>query len=223
MLRIVFLTVLVPVSVFGQSSGKIWTELGIKGSITKKLDWAAEMTTRFGGNGIETYFAQGTLKYKVTKWFRPSIDYRAIFNYKQVNYTFTNRINLNAEFKHNISRFSGSARIRYQYSFQKLISTNDYDAEFDRAIRFKPQISYDIKKSFITPTLSIEYFYNPMYMPLGQRFTKYRASVGVDLEFDSPHQISVGYILDQQINLPSPERKHILSLSYAYNLGYSKD
>lgn len=217
------LFVFIPFIGFNQSSGKVWTEVGVKGSVTKKLDWGFEVTNRFGNTGHETFFPQATLKYKVTKWFRPSLDYRAIFSREDNgNYSFSNRLNVNAEFKHVIDRFTLSARIRYQYSFDRFIASENYDVEFDKAFRFKPQVMYDINNSFLSPVVSIEYFYNPTFGPLGQRFTKYRAFAGVEFEIDSPHEISIGYILDQQINVPAPDRKHILSISYAYNFGYEK-
>jgi len=213
----------IPFFGFSQSSGKVWTEIGVKGAITKKLDWGFELTNRFGNTGLETFFPQATLKYKVTKWFRPSLDYRAIFSRENNgNYSFSNRLNANAEFKHTIDRFTFSGRIRYQYSFDRFIASDNYNVEFDRAFRFKPQVMYDINNSFLSPVVSIEYFYNPTFGPLGQRFTKYRAFAGVELEIDSPHVISIGYILDQQINIPAPQRKHILSIAYAYNFGYEK-
>jgi len=224
MLRVLLLTLCLPfLSISQQSSGKSWTSIGVKGGINKKIDWAGSFTARIGGPNDQIYFPQVSLKYKVTKWFRPSMDYRAIFSLNNYgNYSFTNRLNLNAEFKYVLNRFSLSARIRYQYSFNRIISSADYNAEYDQAIRWKPQISYDVKNSFITPVINIEFFYNPTFGPLGQRFTKYRAFIGVDLEFDSPHELSIGYMLDQKINLPYPATKHILSINYAYNLGYKK-
>lgn len=224
MFRVLLLTLCLPfLSISQQSSGKSWTSIGVKGSINKKIDWAGSFTARIGGSNDQIYFPQVSLKYKVTKWFRPSLDYRAIFSLnKYGNYSFTNRLNLNAEFKYVLNRFSLSARIRYQYSFNRIISSADYNAEYDQAIRWKPQISYDVKNSFLTPVINIEFFYNPTFGPLGQRFTKYRAFIGVDLEFDSPHELSIGYMLDQKINLPYPATKHILSINYAYNLSYKK-
>ncbi len=224
MFRVLLLTLCLPfLSISQQSSGKSWTSIGVKGSINKKIDWAGSFTARIGGSNDQIYFPQVSLKYKVTKWFRPSLDYRAIFSLnKYGNYSFTNRLNLNADFKYVLNRFSLSARIRYQYSFNRIISSADYNAEYDQAIRWKPQISYDVKNSFLTPVINIEFFYNPTFGPLGQRFTKYRAFIGVDLEFDSPHELSIGYMLDQKINLPYPTTKHILSINYAYNLGYKK-
>lgn len=216
--------IFIPFLGLNQSSGKVWTEIGVKGEITKKLDWAFELTNRFGNYGYETFFPQASLKYKVTKWFRPSIDYRVIFDKENNgNYSFSNRLNVNAEFKHTIDRFSFSGRVRYQYSFDRFNSSENYDVEFDKAFRFKPQISYDINNSIFSPVISIEYFYNPTFGPLGQRFTKYRAFAGFELEIDSPHEIAIGYIFDQQINLPDPRRKHILSISYAYNFDYEKE
>ncbi len=158
MFRVLLFSLCLPFLSLGQqSSGKSWTSVGVKGSLNKKLDWATSFTARIGGSNDQIYFPQISLKYKVTKWFRPSLDYRAIFSLnKYGNYSFTNRLNLNAEFKYVIKRFSLSARLRYQYSFDRLISSANYDSEYDQAIRWKPQITYDINNSFITPIINIE-------------------------------------------------------------------
>lgn len=217
---IVFLSL--SLNCLSQGSGKVWTEVGVKGKLTKNLEWGFEWTNRFGSNGLETSFPQASLKYKVTKWFKPSIDYRAIFSREQnSNYHFSNRLNFNTEFKHSIDRLEGSLRLRYQYSFQHL-GSKSYDVEFDQAFRIKPQISYDINDFFLSPVASIEYFYDPSFSELGKRFTKYRIQIGADLDLNSAHEINIGYILDQQINLPAPKTKHILSLSYTYNFGFEK-
>lgn len=223
MVKYFILFLLIPISSFGQGEGKVWTELGVKGSITKNLDWGLEITNRFGNRGLETFFPQATVKYKFNKYVRASVDYRAVFKKdKYLNYGFSNRLNLNVEFKHKIDRLTAVARLRYQYSFDRLTSSTKYDAEFDQAIRFKPQVSYDINKSIFSPVASIEFFYNPNSGKYGQQFTRYRAYIGVDLDINSPHEIGFGYLFDREINVASPEMKHILVLSYAYNLGFSK-
>lgn len=212
-----------PLLLFGQGSGKVWSEIGLKGDITKKLNWGLELNTRFGSNGLETYFPQATLKYKVTKWFSPSMDYRAIFDQeKNGNYSFSNRLNFNANFKYLVDRFTFAGRIRYQYAFNRIQAINEYNVEFDQAIRIKPEITYDINNSVFSPIVSVEFFYDPNYGPYGQRFTKYRAFAGIELELDGPHSISFGYILDQKIQVPNPKTRHILSLSYSYDFGAKK-
>ena len=212
--------ILFPFIVFGQGKGKVWAEYGVKGEINKKMDWSGQMTTRFGSDGLETFFPQASLKYKLTDWFRPSIDYRAIFSKDQFkNYGFGNRLNFNANFKFSMDRLSFAGRIRYQYAFGGF-GSSAYNVEFDQAFRFKPEFSYDIDNSFITPVASVEFFYDPNYGPYGQRFTKYRAFIGAEFELDGPHEFSVGYLLDQKIQVPNPATRHVLNISYSYNLAY---
>jgi hypothetical protein len=210
-------------SFFGLSQGRgmVWGEYGVKGKVIGDLDWGAELTTRFGTYGVETFFPQLTLRYKVTKWFRPSLDFRSVFDLdKYGNYLNASRLNMNADFKHEINRFKIGARVRYQYSFNSLGNNENYDVEFDQAIRFKPSVAYDFKGSFLSPIASVEFFYNPMYGPEGRQFRKYRVFLGVDFDFDMPHEITLGYIYDQEINRSAPETVHILSIAYTYNLSY---
>jgi hypothetical protein len=222
MKKYIFVFVVFPFFVFGQSEGKVWTEIGVKGSVSKNIGWGLAITNRFGSDGLETIFPQATIKYKVTDWFRPSIDYRAVMKLDEYgNYGFSNRLNLNTEFKHAVSNFTGSLRLRYQYSFDNTPSIK-YDAEFDQAIRFKPQINYDINDCIFTPSISVEYFYNPNFGPQGRIFTKYRAYIGFDLDVNSPHGFSMGYILDRGMNIASNKTKHIFNLSYDYDLGFKK-
>ena len=209
-----------------QGLGKIWLETGVKGGITKKLDWGVELTNRFGTYGLETFFPQATLRYKAFKFMRLSIDYRAIFNKDQyTNYLFSNRINGNVDLKYKVDRFTFMGRIRYQYSFNSLRNNMYYDAEFDQAIRIKPGVSYDIKDSPISLSTSAEYFYNPQNMDGGQQFTKLRAWAGLDytLEFGEKDNkksfdIGCGYILDRQLNVAAPKTSHILNISITYNI-----
>lgn len=212
---------ILPFSLFSQSNeGKIWTEVGVNGKIVKDLDWSADLTTRFGINGLETIFPSVNIKYKVKKWFKPSVEYRYIVDRDNFDtYLNSHRLNFNADFKHTFDRLSLKTRLRYQYSFDRLINSELYNPEFDQAIRLKLGGSYDLKSSFLSPVISAELFYNPNYGPYGQQLTKFRVFAGVDVEMDGPHEISVGYIFDNRINLSRPLTKHILSLGYSYKIG----
>jgi hypothetical protein len=222
MLKYISICVFLPLFAFGQGEGKFWTEIGVKGAVSKKMDWGMEFNNRFDNRGLETFFPQLSIKYKVNKWFKPSIDYRAIVDRKKNgDYSFSNRLNFNATGKFVVNRFSISGRIRYQYAFGRLMSAA-YDPEFDQAFRFKPEISYDINNSIFSPVASIEFFYDPSFHAYGRRFTKYRLFLGAELELDSPFDISIGYILDEKIQLPNPKTRHIVSLSVAYKFGEKK-
>jgi hypothetical protein len=209
-----------------QGVGKVWLETGVKGGITKKIDWGVELTNRFGAYGLETFFPQATLRYKAFKFMRLSVDYRAIFDKDDyTNYLFSNRINGNVDLKKKVKRFTISGRIRYQYAFNGLRNNIYYDAEFDQAIRLKPGISYDVKDSPISISTSAEFFYNPQYMEGGQQFTKLRVWAGLDyaLEFGDKKNkqvfdLSLGYIMDRQLNKADPQLNHILNFSVTYNI-----
>ena len=199
-----------------------WIDLSISKKCFKKLDVSLGITNRIGDLGIQTNFSQFSVKYKLSDWMKPSIDYRLVSN-RQENgaYQFSNRFNTNIQFSKEVKRFDFGLRLRYQYSFSKLVSQQN-DPEFDLAYRIKPSFSYDINNSIISPTMSVEYFYNPENSALGNRFTKTRYNFGINLELDGSHELTLAYILDQQINLPDPLQKHIVSISYNYKLKSKK-
>jgi hypothetical protein len=201
---------------------QLWTEVGVSKKVSKKLKLSLGLTNRFGETGLTTTFSQFSVKYFLTNWLRPSIDYRLVSSQqKNGSYLTNNRINTNIQFSKDIKRLSFKLRLRYQYSFSKFNQSN-YDPEFDLAYRFRPSMSYDINNSIISPTMSVEYFYNPENSALGNRFTKTRYILGFDLELEGAHELTFAYILDQQINLPDPLQKHIFSISYNYKLKSKK-
>ena len=180
------------------------------------------LTNRFGETGLTTIFSQFSVKYSLTNWLRPSIDYRLVSSQqKNGSYLTNNRINTNIQFSKDTKRLSFKLRLRYQYSFSKFNQSN-YDPEFDLAYRFRPSISYDINNSIISPMISGEYFYNPENSVLGNRFTKARYFIGTAFELDGPHELTIGYIYDRQINLPDPLQRHIVSITYNYKLKSKK-
>jgi hypothetical protein len=219
--RVLFLFIFSINAVGQQTSFQVWTETGVRGKITKKLDWNLSLTNRIQDYKLVTMFPQFSLKYKVLDWFKPSIDYRLISNREDNgNYTNNHRINFNLQFEQEIKRLSVGFRFRYQYSF-KGFSTN-YEPEFDNAIRLKPSLSYDIKKSYFTPIFSSEFFFNPSVGPFGERLTRIRTFFGLDINLKGPHELQVGYFFDQKINLPRSNTRNVLNVQYSYNLSSKK-
>lgn len=201
---------------FAQDEFEVWTELGAGGEIVNDLDWQVDLNTRFGNQGINTFFPQVGLEYKVDKLFRPSIEYRYILDQDEYgNFIGANRLNFNISMKDNVKRFTLSARFRYQYGFNALRSGDDFNPDFDRAFRGKFGAEYDINNSIFTPEASIEFFYNPLYGPSTPSFSKMRISIGTELELDGPHKVSFKYQLDDRFEFLAPSR-HVISVSYGY-------
>lgn len=208
--------------IHGQSTVfQVWNELGVSGKLNKDVSYGVNLTTRFGGDGLNTIFPQVSLKYKLNKYVRVSVDYRLIGK-KELNGNMltSHRINGNLQLSYGIKRHSFGFRTRYQYSFNSL--GGPYESEFDQAFRFKPSYSYDLNNSIFTPNFSCEFFYNPQNGENGKQFTRIRYYVGVDMELKGPHGLELGYYYDQKIQVANPVNRSILSLSYSYAIGQTK-
>jgi hypothetical protein len=209
-------------SVFCQSTVfQVWNELGVSGKLKNDFSYGLDLTTRFGNDGLGTVFPQLSLKYKLNKYVRVSVDYRLIGK-KELNGNFltSHRINGNLQFSYGIKRHSLAFRTRYQYSFNSLVGA--YESEFDQAFRFKPSYAYDINNSILTPKVSCEFFYNPLIGESGNQFTRIRYYVGVEMELEGPHGLELGYYYDQKIQVANPVNRSILNLSYSYAVGQTK-
>ena len=217
---IIFLFLGISLPSFGQNDEfMVWAKAGVRGDLAKKTDWMFDLNSRFDGAGVATFFPQAGIEYKVKKWFKPSVEYRFLIDKnKYGNYKSSHRLNVNANFKKSIERFSLSARVRYQYAFDQFGSPDSYDADFDQAFRFKPAVGYNIKGSIFSPTVSAEFFYNPVLGPQGRQFNKVRLAFGTKLELDGPHSLSVKYQLDKKFRDYSAGTRHVIAVSYEFKL-----
>ena len=204
-------------SCFSQNNDyMLWLRAGAKGEVIKNLSWNGELNGRIGSYGLETFFPQAGLEYKVKKWFRPSIEYRFLIDRnKYGNYKASSRINFNANFKKSLNDFDFGLRLRYQYAFNSL-STQSYNSDFDKAFRLKGQIGYKIDGTVFTPGISGEMFYDPQYGPTTPGFTKLRMAIGTKINLKGPNSLSVKYQFDKKFRNYSDGLRHVLSVAYAY-------
>ena len=201
-----------------QNSFMGWGKVGVKGKIVKRFDWDAELNARVGRNGLETFFPQVGITYKLQKWVKPSLEYRFIIDKNQIgNYKSSHRLNANLNFEKEWKGVGAELRVRYQYAFNR-VNTLSYDPDFDQAIRLKPAISYKIPNSIFTPDVSCEFFYDPLYGPRGQRFTKLRAAIGSKIKLSKQHSLSIKYQIDKRIRDYGKGIRNVIAVSYSYKL-----
>lgn len=205
---------LVSKGLFAQYEYMTWAELGVEAKVTKRFKLSGELNGRFGSSGLETFFPQVGVQFKAAKWFKPSVEYRLIIDKNKIgNYHATNRLNINADFGYEVKRFDLGLRVRYQFAFNSL-SQSSYDADFDQALRMKPGIKYNIKGSKITPEISAEFFYNPMYGPLSPGFNKVRGAAGFKWNLKGAHEVGMKYQFDKKFRDYSANVRHVLAVSY---------
>lgn len=219
MKALLLFTVIIGFSFFGHSqSFEFWNSIGAKYKIGKRLTVAGSFTDRINNRGVKAFFPELTSKLKITKWASVSIDYRYVSKKENNgNYLGANRFNFNARFKNSYKRIKYSCRFRYQMS-----SGGDpnqgYESDFDEAFRFKPAVTYNIKKSAFEPSFGIDFFYNPTHGVYGKRFDKVRYSIGSSIELGGPHTIEVSLKLDHKFNSSSNGNKLIFALAYELDL-----
>jgi hypothetical protein len=217
MWRLVFISMLFSTAYAQSYTSEVWVLTGLKTELSKKIDVGVSFNQRYGTQGLETFFPEGMLRFKASKWFRPSVEYRFIAKKRlDGSYGTSQRINLNASFLYTKKRMDAGLRLRYQFGFN-LFSTA-YDSEFDVAFRVKPYFTYDVKDFILSPTVSTEFFYDPTHSASGQQIKKIRSHLGTTLDLNSPHEFSFGYYYDWNVNQWNPTNKHIFMLSYQYKL-----
>ena len=217
MLKLLTFFLLLTSCSFAQLTREVWCGTGIQRKLTKNLEATLDINSRFYSFKEQLFYPELTFKYKVKKWFKPSIDYRGLVELnKYGNYKYANRLNFNLNFEKSFNNLSFGFRIRYQYVFNGIRSYENYSPEFDQTIRLKPSIKYDIKKSRFTPNASVEWFYNPNNGPTGDRFAKIRSSVGADIALKGPHVLSINYLYGVSVNSAKTKSQHILSIYYCF-------
>ena len=161
---------------------------------------------------------QFSYKYKLNKYIRPSLDYRFIGSRTQEgNFAYQHRININLQGNYELARFMIGLRGRYQFTTNRL--AENFEPEFGEAIRIRPSIAYDIKKSVLSPQASMEFFTGPMDGQQGYHLNRIRWNVGLGFDWEGPHTFEIAYIYDQRIMSPGSLNRAIMNLSYGYNIG----
>jgi len=217
MKRLLFLLGLLPGLALSQNSTvfQSWNELGLSYKLDKKQSFGLDFTTRFDASGLQTFFPQISYKYKVNKFFRPSLDYRLIASKDDFgNYALQHRLNVNLQLAHEIERLELGFRVRYQFSAER--STTDIGSEFGDAFRFKPSIGYNLKNSILSPSAGMEFFTSPMDGQTGYHLNRIRWNLGVAIDLKAAGELEIAYLYDQRINSPGSLNRAILNLGYNY-------
>jgi len=215
------LAIVLTTPIFSQKfEQEVWLGTGVSYRPTKRWSVETELNQRFGNYGLETVFPQVSVKYKLTKWLRPSFDYRWISSREFLEpYQLSHRINANLQGVYSNKRVDFGLRLRYQYSFNQINS--NYDVEFDQAWRIKPSIQYNIKDFPLSPAVNAEFFYDPSNRAEGKQFTRVRYYVGFDFGIQRVHKFSFGSYLDQWIN-SVPRTRLMYSLGYSFTIDAAK-
>ena len=197
---------------------ELWNSVGTSYKLNDQISFSASFSNRMGDGNVKTFFPEASVKYKVLKWAHVSMDYRLVSKRDDLgNYLGANRMNFNVKLRHSYKRFKYSCRVRYQMS-SRGGGNQAYESDFDEAFRFKPAITYNIRKSIFEPFFGLDFFYNPTNGVYGNRFDKVRYGIGTSIELGDAHDLDVSFKLDQRFNSSNNGTKLIFALAYTANL-----
>lgn len=215
MRRLLVLLCLAGSTAFAQDRSEIWLGAGIKREVIKDLVVGVQTNARIQTAGkLETLFQEVSIKSEHLKWFRPSVDYRFITSYADNgNPTYSNRFNVNTDFRKKIKEVKIGFRARYQLVIG---SGTGSGSDLDPALRLRPYIEYTIPNTRFSPGFSAEFFYNPQFGEFGQRFNRVRFALGTDVDLPGPNTISFTYYYGRKFNTGNPYNEHLVSLEYGF-------
>jgi hypothetical protein len=202
-------------AIHAQDRSEIWLSAGVKSPVGKHLvaSIGTNARVRFDGK-LQTLFQDIGIKSEHLAWFRPSIEYRLITSYDQIgNFSLSNRLNFNADFRYKKNNIKYGTRLRYQTFIGNSFSSG---GDLDPAFRIKPYAVYELENSKITPELSVEFFYNPVNQVNGNRFNRYRIGLTGTIDLPGKNELSVTYYYGRKFNTGNPYNEHLISLEYGF-------
>ncbi|MFZ6050644.1 DUF2490 domain-containing protein [Halocola ammonii] len=206
-------------SAFSQvSDAGLWTGVSVDKEIADDLKADLEMETRFYENisELESAFFDLSLEYKLTKFLDVSVDYR-FGNKKELNDTYLLRqrvagnIYLDADWRD----LEFVYRLRLQRNLEG-IRRDEAGIEFSSAVRHKFSVTLDLPDRY-----EIETEYEIFTGRTDQnRFdqTDWRVKAEIKKGITKDDNISLGYLIQRQVNENNPLMEFIFLISYSYEL-----
>ncbi|MFT5822062.1 MAG: hypothetical protein ACI8ZM_003318 [Crocinitomix sp.] len=195
-------TLLFSILSYGQNQdAQLWTGLGLKADLGKKISLKYETQARFYKNAstLRTYYNELSAGYELLKNFGLGVSYRYSRKNKEDYFTGENRFCLNADYSYKIAEtgLRIKARARYQLGFDRTAVINDVIYPNIRStFRCKFDLKYknaDFKR--VMPFVGYELF--KAIQPAGfSGLDGYRIYAGLDFDLPARHELGIKYIYE---------------------------
>lgn len=219
--RIISLLAVILISVTLSAQKKdfgIWYGANLSKGITNKLDLNISLMARTyeDASKLEQGFAEAGVGYKINKHLDAALSYRltsAIEDDSEFHFQHKLFLDLKSDMK--ASRFSFSARLRFQTRIKTYLQYVE-DKYPDYTGRIKLKATYRTPKFPVNPYVYYEAFC-PMFSKEDRSIGKNRFSAGISYKISSKHSIDIGYIY-QRDYLPKMKDMSIIDLEYNLKL-----
>ena len=194
----------------------LWTGIKINYDITTKLGFSFEEEVRLFDNfsKLDKYYSELGLSFEVNEFIEIGAYYRfASIKNPDVNYSHYHRFHSEIILNSDLKRYNFSFRSRFQTKYTDPYVSDNGKIPRDY-LRNKISVSYNIRKSPITPFACYEIFYqlNNQY---GNVIDKSWFTLGMKYRFKNRDRISVFYRLSQEYNVADPLNLNIIGIGYS--------
>jgi hypothetical protein len=219
LLSILFILVLVqPFMVNGQENDfQLWTDISVNKKITRKWDLSFEQNLRFGNNvtQLSKSYSNLSASYAVANYLKLSVMYRFVVRNKTDYYGHGHSFAFDATLKQKLSRFKVSMRNRFMLKYSDILSS-DQGKIPDRYYRTKIELTYNIRKIPVNPSVSVESF---LLIPKGDplTFDAIRTAFGLNYPFNKHQELDMYWLNEWGINSEAGINDFVLGISYSYS------
>ncbi len=188
------------------NENEFWMGMQIEFELSKDLDFEYEQEIRLrnSGKNMKNSIASYGFQYDLHKYVDLALAYRYNLYTDKKQHELRPTIYLEYE----IDRFEFQLRSRYDKEYR----VDDNNRVFWRN---KFAIDYNLKGP-VNPYLSSEAFYR-FNWDEGDRFLKYKLSVGVEINLDNGHELDIFYRYENEFNIEEPDIERILAFYYKYS------
>ena len=191
-----------------QNDFQLWNTLNLSKKMNKSFRADIKYGARFRENAslLSTQFIDFKVKYKENKSWSFAIGYRSISDYTiSNNLILKNRFYADAYFSKKLKRYFFSLRNRVLTQLSNNVSKE--------VVRQKYKLAYNIKKTKLSPSISIELFYS-----LENYFYKTRNSFELAYPINKKIDFSLVYKIENEFNVVDPFTLFIFEPKISYKL-----
>lgn len=200
------------------TDGGGWFGAGVSSKVNKRISWNAESQLRLnqGFTRYNTVLVDLGGRYKITKDLDFDLTYRFAHGQNdQLLYFLRHRIALDLRYEWDLGKPEIQFRVRYQAGQRGVPGSSEGISDLRDAFRYRAKIDRKLFRK-TRGSASCELFQSTDLNDF--QLTDYRLRFQVERNLPGPHEITIGYLFQEELFRANPLKEHILTLGYSVKI-----
>jgi hypothetical protein len=204
----------------------VWTTIGAEKKAGKwNIGSNAELRTKNNSQQTDRWSLQLETSYEIIKQLKAGVSYQFIYYHDTKYFDFQprNRFSFFLQGKQKFGKFSFLVYEKAQLTtkdasdrIKKSGLLNTYKINPEWIWRNRIKIAYNIPRFPVTPSFSIETFYQ-LNNPDRNTFDKLRYTLAFSYNLTKHHKFELYGLIDKEINVTNPVKMNITGVEYIYS------